>query len=807
MLYTKKQCFYGFLNELDGYRPGTQGARRQKPAGETSDMKEQDKKTAKAAPGEEEMQPDTKLMNTCARLSSERYKAFVENIEEGVYEVDIHGNLLYFNNSLCRIFGYPPEEMQFQNLSKFMDEEAARKMLETFNRVYETGHGVTDLQWKIRNKAGRERIIELSVTLITNKEGKKVGFRGIARDITDKYKTQEALRKSEKRYRTLLDFVPYPIVVFTPDGKVSYLNPAFTETFGWTLQELKGKTIPYVPPEFSKETSENIKKLFEDKIILRHETKRLTKDGRVLDVVLRAAVYSESGDEPSGELVILRDITQEKRIARNNEALLRISLSLHEYPDLEELLNFISNEVKRLMGAESALVILLDEEKNEFYFKGAAHDDEAAEKRIKEIRFPASRGISGRVVRTGEPVMVEDVSKDPDFYRVLDTLAGFRTKSVLAVPLRSKERIIGVLIAMNKKLGMFDQMDMELLSMIGSTAALSIENARFSAEIREAYKEVSRLNRTKDKVINRLSHELKTPLSVLSASMNILEKRLSALPDQSWRSTIERAKRNLERVLEIQYQVEDIMRERRFEAQRLISLLFEEVADELEALVAEEVGEGKIVERIRKRIDEIFSVKELRCEVINLAVETQDILDEIKPKMAQRDVDVEVGLDESAPQVFVPREVVRKVVSGLVKNAVENTPNEGKIEVFVEKRGNGAELVVRDYGVGITEENQKRIFEGFFMTQDTLDYSSKKPFDFNAGGKGADLLRMKIFSERYGFEISMISSRCKFIPSDSDQCPGRITKCDSCRRPEDCFASGGTTFRVYFPAAGQREGG
>ncbi len=751
-----------------------------------------------------EMDLDTKLMTSCARLSSERYRAFVENIEEGVYEVDIHGNFLYFNKSLCKIFGYPPEEIQFQNFSKFMDEDSAKRMFEAFNRIYETGRGVSDLQWKIRDKQGGERIIELSAALIMNKEGKKIGFRGIVRDITEKYRTQEALRESEKRYRTLLDFIPYPIVVFTPDGKVSYLNPAFTETFGWTLDELKGKTIPYVPPELVEETRENIKKLFEQRIILRHETQRLTKDGRVLDVVMRAAVYSESGDEPSGELVILRDISQEKRIARNNEALLKISIALHEYPHLDELLSFISNEVKRLMEAEGALVILLDEERNEFFFKAAAHDDEAAEKRVKEIRFPATKGVSGRVLRTGQPVVIKDVSKDPDFYRVVDTLAGFTTRSLLSVPLRSKERIIGVLCAMNKKVGMFDQMDVELMSMIGSTAALSIENARFSSEIREAYKEVSSLNRAKDKIINRLSHELKTPLSVLSASLSILEKKLSALPEETWKSTIARAKRNLERILEIQYQVEDIMRERKFEAHGLLSLLLEEVADELEVMVAEEVGEGGIVEKLRKKIDEVFGLKESIPQVLDLAHTTGEILQKLRGRMSHRGVEILTRLDP-APPVFVPPDVLEKVATGLVKNAVENTPDEGKVEVYVQKRGKGAELVVKDYGVGITEENQRRIFEGFFMTQDTMDYSSKRPFDFNAGGKGADLLRMKIFSERYNFKIEMSSTRCKFIPNDTDICPGKISKCRFCDDRQDCFASGGTTFRIYFPPAKKEE--
>jgi len=79
-----------------------------------------------------------------------------------------------------------------------------------------------------------------------------------------------------------------------------------------------------------------------------------------------------------------------------------------------------------------------------------------------------------------------------------------------------------------------------------------------------------------------------------------------------------------------------------------------------------------------------------------------------------------------------------------------------------------------------------------------MAYSSKRPYDFNAGGKGADLLRMKIFSERYSFKIDMVSSRCRFIPKESDICPGRISKCAFCENKEDCYHSGGTIFYLYF---------
>ena len=141
------------------------------------------------------------------------------------------------------------------------------------------------------------------------------------------------------------------------------------------------------------------------------------------------------------------------------------------------------------------------------------------------------------------------------------------------------------------------------------------------------------------------------------------------------------------------------------------------------------------------------------------------------------------------------------MVDGLIKNAIENTPDEGKVEVVVRRKDAGAQLVVRDYGVGITEDNQRQIFDGFFSTQDTMDYSTKMPFDFNAGGKGADLLRMKIFSERYHFNIEMTSARCQFIPQADDICPGRIGACEFCTKTEDCYHSGGTTFSINFPPA------
>jgi len=311
---------------------------------------------------------------------------------------------------------------------------------------------------------------------------------------------------------------------------------------------------------------------------------------------------------------------------------------------------------------------------------------------------------------------------------------------------------------------------------------------------------VTSLNRAKDKAINHLSHELKTPVAILSSSLNLLAKRMALLPDDTWKATMERIKRNLDRILEIQYEVDDIMQDKPQKAYALLTLLLDQCVEELSSLVAEETGREPLFQRIQDRLEKTFGPKEALSEVLHLDQAVRERLDALRPQFSHRDVLIRTQV-EAVPPIFVPPEVLEKVVDGLIRNAVENTPDEGQVEVAVQKEGEGALLIVRDYGVGIPEEAQQRIFEGFFTTRDTLAYSSKRPFDFNAGGKGADLLRMKIFSERFHFQIHMASTRCKHLPSETDVCPGRIIHCLFCSQTEDFHASGGTVFTVHFPPA------
>lgn len=617
-------------------------------------------------------------------------------------------------------------------------------------------------------------------------------------DITEHKRTEEALRKSEHRYRDLLDLLPSPVALITAQGHVSYLNSAFSQTFGWTLEELKGKKIPFIPPDIDDALFEDGKRSRQKTSSIQRESKRLTKDGKILDVSISSTVFSETGDGPAAELVILRDITQEKRIARQNEAVLQISRALPEYPDYEELLEFVRGEVKRLLASQKAIVILRDEDNKELFLPGTTCDYSNSPATAESLPFPMNQLAVGKVIRTADAVIVNDSLEGPGLSLGPGERPGHRIKNQLLVPLRSFDRIIGVLCAADKKHGNFDESDRDLLNMIAGTVALSIENARFSEEIKRAYREVTDLNRAKDRVINHLSHELKTPTSILYTNLKILKRKLCQLKDLTWQPAMDRSERNLDRILEIQYKVHDIMRDKHYQIHGMLSLLLDRCADILETLVAEQVGEGPVIARIRNRIDELFGTQEALPGEIHASEFIKRRLERLKQQFSHRQVDIFAHLD-SLPLLYLPADVLEKIIDALVKNAVENTPDEGKIEIQFQKKGNACVLSVHDFGTGITEEARKQIFEGFYTTRETLDYSSKRPFDFNAGGKGTDLLRIKTFSERYGFQIQMVSSRCRFIPKNSDLCPGKISRCRFCATVEDCRHSGETTFSIVFP--------
>jgi PAS domain S-box-containing protein len=737
------------------------------------------------------------------------FRVLIQDVADGFYETDPKGNFTFFNNAFCRIFGYRRNEMLNHNFRQFMDAENIHIALTHFQRIYRTGKKKRGILWNIVRKDGARRTLEISASLIVNPAGEKTGFQGIARDVTEKLAYEKALqdseqctrdlyqasRQAERRYRAFLKFLPDPVFVFNLDGTVSYLNPAFEKVFGWTLTELEGQRIPFVPEDQKDATRKGIERLWRQKVIHGFEARRLTKDGRVLDVLIDGAIFYDNADQPAGQVITLRDITREKRVERINQTLFRIAQALHQFRQLDRLLDYITRQVQQLVEADGASVILLDEEHQEFYFPVAAYEDTETGRKMREIRFPADKGVAAHVYRTGEALIVPDTDQSPYFFKQVDEQSEYRTRNMLDVPLRIQDRMIGVLCAVNKKSGPFDQQDVDLLNTIASLVALPIENARINAQLQRSYDDVQRLNRAKDQVIHHLSHELKTPVSVLGASVGLLRKRLGV--DPGLERILDRAQRNLARLLDMQYEIEDLLRERDSRAYHLLTGLLAACSDEIEALVAEQTGSETGLETIRQKIEALFGPTESACEAIDLGGFVKAQMVRLRPKFAHRKVRVTTHLNATLP-IWIPGEVLAKILEGLVRNAVENTPDGSRVRVSVGPGKDGPELEIRDYGVGIPADRQRLIFQKYFAPDNPLGYSSKQPYDFKAGGKGFDLIRMILFSERYHFQLKMNSQRCRCLSQDEDLCPGRIDDCPACRVQKDCLTSGGTVLQICF---------
>jgi PAS domain S-box-containing protein len=734
-----------------------------------------------------------------------------------IFAIDANHKITHFNKALENLSGLKQDEMVgtdqqwkafYSRKSPIMadfiiDKTPDDKIIAHYGKTY---MGSTSDQEKFAGTnffpdLGEEgKWLHFCASAITNAKGEIISAVETLQDITDEKIAQKKTRALYRIYQGLLDFIPYPIVVYDDSGLVSYLNPSFSTTFGWSVKELTGKPVPFVPDGREAETSDMLNKFQEDKSLTRYETQRLTKTGKILDVVLWADSYALGKSNTIQNFVILRDITEEKRLAANNKTIMRMSAVLPEYPELEDLMNYISHEVKGLLKTEGALVLLYDEITDELFFTGAAYDNQDTEERAKTFRFPADSILAGEIIKTGEYALINDVDKLKKGYPERDEKLGYKTTSILEVPIKNDDRIIGVLCAINKKQNKFDYNDMELMTMIAGTCGISIENARFAEAVREAYQDVASMNRAKGKAINHLSHELKTPVAILIGSLQILQKKLVSVPEITVDGTLERIERNLNRIVDIQDEVADIMDDKTYSAQKLLLKMFEACQDELETLILQNLSADNLENSIKQLIDEKFGPRTIIYNNTNFSQYFNKLYSKLKSGFEFRDINIEISSDDNLPSFQLPKEILNKMISGIIRNAIENTPDKGKIKIAVKLKDGGILFSVHDFGIGIIKDHQKQIFEGFFNTQETLLYSTKTPFAFNAGGKGADLLRTKIFSDRLGYTLKMESHYCDFLLENRETiCPGDVEKCEFCHSEQDCLTSGGSVFTIFFP--------
>jgi two-component system phosphate regulon sensor histidine kinase PhoR len=297
------------------------------------------------------------------------------------------------------------------------------------------------------------------------------------------------------------------------------------------------------------------------------------------------------------------------------------------------------------------------------------------------------------------------------------------------------------------------------------------------------------LEHARRKVIDHLSHELKTPLVIIEATL----KRFSEPVRQ-----VERIQQNLERLKGIQVAVEDIARDTEIGQTHIPGSLMGHIVDLLDIVGEKNPDRAAVIELLKNDVGQLFPDRAPRPQFTDLVGIVQSVVETTRSEIL-RDRYLVVRTDIKArPRPWIDPEALASVLTALIKNAVEATPDGGEIVITVGVTAGRGRIDVADTGIGITAASQKQIFEGFYHAEATEMYATKKPFAFGAGGKGLDLLRLKILSRIHDFDMTCTSRRCGFIPEETDACPGSISLCTHVTTPEECAASGGTVFTVTF---------
>lgn len=335
--------------------------------------------------------------------------------------------------------------------------------------------------------------------------------------------------------------------------------------------------------------------------------------------------------------------------------LIDIARDLASTLDLDILLSRIVHAAAEISGAEAASILLYDDTSRQLYFQVSTNMDESTR---RGLLVPLDGSIAGWIVNHRKPVRIMNAHEDPRFFSNIETTTGFSTESLLGIPLVTKNKIVGVLEALNKHKGKFTDADESMLLVLGAQAAVAIENARLFQQ---------------SDLISEFVHELRTPLSSLSTATYLLLR-----PEMS------------------QDQRDQIINNIHNETMRLNAL-----ASSFLDLARLESG------RVQFR-KTIFSVADLMYEC-------KDIM---ASKALEDNIQLRVESPEQLPLLEADRDKVKQVVLNLLSNAIKyNRPN-GTVMLRAEVKDNELGIYIQDTGVGIPDESVPHLFEKFYRVRE-----------------------------------------------------------------------------------------
>ena len=423
--------------------------------------------------------------------SEEKYRQLFEAESDAIFLIDNEsGNILEVNAAATVMYGYSKEELVHKKNSDLSAEPEKTRKITKDTPINKEKVISVPIRYH-RKKDGTIFPVEITGRFFEWR-GRPVHIAAI-RDITERKKVEQALKTSEERFRLAFQTSPDAININRlKDGLFIDINEGFTSITGYTREEVIGKTSQEINIwENLAERDKLIDELIKNGLVNNQESKFRMKDGRIITALMSARIITLDG------ALHIISITRNIETIKQSEAMLQrqlkeltilhnIALAASSTKSVDELLKRTTDTIFDALSPDNCGVELVTDG-GDMYVAHSSYRG-ASKNGIKRLT-PLSKGISGKVISTGKPVRLGDISQDADYVEVTQGI-----QSELCVPIKIQDRVIGAFNIESKQVHAYSESDERLLNTIAGTLATAIEQLRLMETSQHHLQELTILN-------------------------------------------------------------------------------------------------------------------------------------------------------------------------------------------------------------------------------------------------------------------------------------------------------------------------